>query len=149
MSVNAQIQTDLVSALKNKDEVRVSTLRGMKSAIQKDLIDNKGSSDDDQRAFVVLKQEAKKRDDAIQAYRSAGRADLADKEAAELTIIQAYLPAQLSEADVKTALQPLVAASTDKNFGALMKQAMQQLNGQADGKIVSSVLKQLIAEQTA
>lgn len=149
MSVFAQIQTDLISSLKNKDEVRVSTLRGIKSAIQKDLIDNKGSSDDDQRAFVVLKQEAKKRDDAIQAYRSAGRTDLADKEASELTIIQNYLPAQLSEAEVKTALQPLVAASVDQNFGMLMKQAMQQLNGQADGKVVSSVLKQLIAELKA
>jgi uncharacterized protein YqeY len=146
MSVFAQIQTDMITALKSKDPVKVSTLRGIKSAIQKDLIDNKGSSDDDQRAFVILKQEAKRREDSIQAYQAGGRQDLADKEVVELEIIRNYLPAQLSEADVKAALQPLVAAATDQNFGLLMKQAMQLLNGQADGKIVSAVLKQLLAQ---
>ena len=98
-----------------------------------------------------MKQEAKRREDSIQAYQAGGRQDLADKEAAELAIIRQYLPAQLSEAEVMTALEPLVAAAkennTDKNFGALMKQAMQQLNGQADGKVVSTVLKQLLAKQ--
>lgn len=147
MSVFSTIQTDMISALKNKDSVKVSTLRGMKSAIQKDIIDNKGSSDDDQRAFVILKQEAKKREDSVSAYAAAGRQDLADQETVELAIIRQYLPAQMSEAAVTAILQPLVAASTDKNFGALMKEAMQAVNGQADGKVVSAVLKQLLAQQ--
>lgn len=146
MSVYTQIQADMITALKSKDQVKVSTLRGMKSAIQKDQIDNKSSSDDDQRAFVILKQEAKRREDSIQAYTTGGRKDLADQEAAELEIIRQYLPAQLSEADVKAALAPLVANATDKNFGLLMKQAMQAVNGQADGKVVSAVLKQLLAQ---
>ncbi len=137
----------MISALKNKDSVKVSTLRGMKSAIQKDIIDNKGSSDDDQRAFVILKQEAKKREDSITAYAAAGRQDLADQETAELEIIRYYLPAQMSEADLTALIVPLVEASADKNFGALMKQAMQAANGQADGKLVSAVLKKLLAQQ--
>lgn len=145
MSVYATIQRDMVTALKNKASLEVSTLRGLKAAIQKGAIDSKSSPDDDQRAFVVIKQEGKKREDSITAYASAGRTDLADKETAELQIIKKYQPVQLSEAEVKVVIQPLVENATDKNFGSLMKQAMQELQGKADGKVVSTVLKQLLA----
>ncbi|EKD78859.1 MAG: hypothetical protein ACD_41C00245G0003, partial [uncultured bacterium] len=145
MSVFATIQRDMVTALKSKATLEVSTLRGLKAAIQKAAIDNKSPVDDDQRAFVVLKQEAKKREDAISAYTAAGRMDLAEKEQAELKTIGQYLPVQLSESEVKAVVQPLVEQAADKNFGSLMKQAMQQLQGKADGKVVSTVLKQLLA----
>lgn len=145
MSVFATIQTDLISAMKSKAEVKVSTLRGLKAALQKDAIDNKSSADDDQRAFVVLKQEAKKRQDSVQAYRAAGRNDLADQEQAEWELIKQYLPAQLSEAEVKVVVDQVVQGAGDnKNFGLLMKQVMQQLDGKADGKVVSTVLKQAL-----
>ncbi|MBI4407224.1 MAG: GatB/YqeY domain-containing protein [Candidatus Kerfeldbacteria bacterium] len=145
MSVFATIQTDMISAMKSKVEIEVSTLRGLKAAIQKDAIDSKGSPDDDQRAFVVLKQEAKKRQDSVQAYRAAGRNDLADQEQAEWELIKHYLPAQLSEAEVKIVVDQVVQANGDnKNFGLLMKQVMQQLDGQADGKVVSTLLKQAL-----
>lgn len=145
MSVFATIQQDMVAALKQKATLEVSTLRGLKAAIQKAAIDSKSPIDDDQRAFIVLKQEAKKREDSVTAYAAAGRTDLADQESAELAVIKKYLPEQLSEAEVKAALQPIVAAATDKNFGGLMKQAMQAVQGKADGKVVSTVLKQLLA----
>ncbi len=149
MSVFSTIQTALISAMKSKAEVEGSTLRGLKAAIQKDAIDSKSSPDDDQRAFVVLKQEAKKRLDSVQAYRAAGRNDLADQEQAEWELIKQYLPAQLSEAEVKAVVDQVVQASIknngeDKNFGLLMKQVMQQLDGKADGKVVSTILKQAL-----
>ena len=145
MSVFQTLQTDMVTALKHKDAVKVATLRGLKAAIQKYAIDNKGPVDDDQRAFIVLRQEAKKREDSIASYTAASRSDLADQEKTELEIIKTYLPAQLSEADVRTALEQLVANSVDKQFGALMKQAVQQFDGRADGKLVSTILKSLLA----
>ena len=149
MSVFATIHTELISAMKSKAGVKVSTLRGLKAALQKDAIDSKGSSDDDQRAFVVLKQEAKKRQDSVTAYRAAGRNDLADQEQVEWELIKQYLPAQLSENEVKTVVDQVVQASIkndgdNKNFGLLMKQVMQQLDGKADGKVVSTILKQAL-----
>lgn len=149
MSVFATIQTAMISAMKSKAEVEVSTLRGLKAALQKDAIDSQSSPADDQRAFVVLKQEAKKRLDSVQAYRAAGRNDLADQEQAEWELIKQYLPAQLSAAEVKAVVDQVVQASIkndgdNKNFGLLMKQVMQQLDGKADGKVVSTMLKQAL-----
>lgn len=143
MSVHSTIQQDLVTALKAKDEVSVMTLRGLKAALQKTAIDSKGSTDDDQRALTVLKQEIKKRQDAIQAYQGGGRADLAAKEQAELVVLERYQPTQLSADAIRAQLQNLVSASADKNFGLLMKQAMEQFGGAADGKTVSTILKEL------
>lgn len=145
MSVFEQIQTDLIAALKAKDEASLSTLRTLKAAIQKTAIDSKGSTADKQLVLRVLKQEAKKREDSIQAYRQGGREDLASKEQAEFAMIQKFLPAQLSDAAVRAELQPLVVAASNKDFGALMKQAMQQFQGRADGKQVATILKELLA----
>lgn len=145
MSVFARIQTDLIAALKRKDETVLSTLRTLKAAMQKVMIDTKTSPDDDAATIAVLKQEAKKREDSMQTYRQGGREDLATKEQAELAVIQQYLPAQLSDDAVRTGLQEVIAAADTKDFGALMKQAMQHFHGQADGKQVSAILKQLLS----
>lgn len=145
MSVLATIQSDLITALKHKATVEVSALRSLKAAIQKDIIDHKSSADDDQRAFALLKQEAKKREDSIAAYSAANRSDLADIEMAELAIIKKYLPEQLSEAAIQQLVDQVVQASADKNFGLVMKQVMQHSGGRADGKIVSTLVKKALA----
>ncbi|EKD75891.1 MAG: hypothetical protein ACD_43C00282G0004 [uncultured bacterium] len=144
MSVFATIQSDLVAAMKAKDELKLSAVRGLKAALQKTIIDSKGSADDDALAITVLKQEAKKRADSITTYTQGGRADLANKEQAELEIIKQYLPAQLSDTAVREQLKPLVVGATTKDFGQLMKQAMLQLQNQADGKQVAIILKELL-----
>jgi uncharacterized protein YqeY len=145
MSVFATIQTDLVAAMKAKDELRLSALRGLKAAIQKVAIDTKGDSNADDLAFSVLKQEAKKRQDAATTYTQGGRSDLASREQAELVIIQHYLPAQLTDDAVREQLKPLMASAATREFGPLMKQAMQQLQNQADGKQVAKIIKELLA----
>lgn len=145
MSVFATIQSDLVAAMKAKDELKLSAVRGLKAAIQKVSIDTKGSAQDDVLAITVLKQEAKKRADAIATYSQGGRSDLANKEQAELEIIKQYLPEQLSDEAVRNQLKPVVAGKTNKDFGPLMKQAMQILGSQADGKQVAKILKELLA----
>ena len=149
MSVYSTLQTDLITALKSKAEVRVSTLRGLKAAIQKQSIDSKSSPDDDQRAFVALKQEAKKHEDSIAAYSSAGRQDLVAQEVAELEIIKQYLPAAMTEAEVQAVVKQVMAAqfgdigstNADKNFGAVMKAVIAACEGRADGKLVSALVK--------
>lgn len=145
MSQFATLQQQLVAALKSKDETRLSTLRTLKAAIQKAAIDSKQSADDDVLAVTVFKQEAKKRHDSIQAYTQGGRLDLAEKEQAELAVIEQFLPAQMTEEAIRTELQQLVAQAENKNFGVVMKQAMQQLHGRADGQQVATILKQLLA----
>lgn len=145
MSVFATIQVDMVAAMKAKDELKLSTVRSLKAAMQKAVIDGKGKTDDDALALTVLKQEAKKREDSIATYAQGGRADLAAKEQAELDMIKQYLPAQLSDEAVREQLRPVVAAAANKDFGSLMKQAMVQLQSQADGKQVSKIIKELLA----
>lgn len=134
-----------MQALKEKDQSMVSTLRLAKAALQKAAIDAKRSPDDDTLAISVLQQEAKKREDAIAAYRQGGRADLADREHVELDIIRKLLPPQLSDENVRLELQKLLTQTDSRDFGALMKLAMQQLQGRAGGKQVSTILKQMLS----
>lgn len=145
MSFFATIQTDLVAAMKAKDELKLSAVRGLKAAIQKASIDGKVDVQDDVLAITVLKQEAKKREDAIATYTQGGRSDLANKEQAELEIIKQYLPAQLPDEAVRDQLKPIAAGKSNKDFGSLMKQAMQTFGTQADGKQVARILKELLA----
>ncbi len=144
MSIFATIQQQLVAALKAKDEPMVLGLRTLKSVIQKAAIDQKKSTDDDALAVALLKQEAKKRLDAISSYRQGKREDLAKKEEAELTVIKQFLPEQLNDEAVRTTLQQLLQETDNRNFGELMKQAMQRLQNKADGKQVSTILKELL-----
>lgn len=131
--------------MKAKDELKLSTVRGLKAAIQKASIDSKIDAHDDTLAIAVLKQEAKKREDAIATYTQGGRNDLASKEQAEFEIIKQYLPAQLSDETVRDQLKSIATGKSNKDFGPLMKQAMQVLGNQADGKQVAKILKELLA----
>ena len=151
MSVFATIHTELISAMKSKAGVKVSTLRGLKAALQKDAIDSKGSSDDDQRAFVVLKQEAKKRQDSVTAYRAAGRNDQLIKISrgnwSNSICRHSYRKMKENRRWSGCASQHQ-KRWRQQNFGLLMKQVMQQLDGKADGKVVSTILKQALTVWT-
>jgi hypothetical protein len=92
----------------------------------------------------VLHTEIKQRQDSITAYHNGGRADLADKEQAELKILQRYQPAQLSTEELTAVIKKIVAQQPQAGFGPLMKQVMTEVNGKADGKQVQLLLKQLL-----
>lgn len=144
------LQNDIVSSLKKGDAVRVETLRFLVSAIRNFAIDKyqaaweKALADTD--VLEVIKKQVKTHKESIDAFVKANRNDLVDKETAQLSILQAFLPAELSDEEIQRLLMP-VLLSQETNFGKLMGQAMIKVDGKADGKRVSSLLKKMLSEK--
>ncbi|MCH7492621.1 GatB/YqeY domain-containing protein [Patescibacteria group bacterium] len=152
MSIQDKIDSDLKEAMIKKDELIVTVLRMIKSALHNQLIAQKKSaagekSLSEDEVLKVIKSQAKQRRDSMAAFQKGDRNDLAAKEAKELEIIKVYLPEQLDPQEVKKVVQDIVASwgDGDKNFGSVMKQTMSQLQGKADGQIVSQMVKEELA----
>jgi uncharacterized protein YqeY len=148
MSIKDQLSADLKEAMKSGDKVRLETLRMLKSAIRYAEIEV-GHELDDQESLDVVGKQAKQRRDSITEFEKAGRTDLVDKESAELAILEHYLPAQLSADEVRARVQAIIAALnvTDaRGIGQVMKQAMAELKGQADGKLVNQITRELLSK---
>ena len=141
MSLQQDINNNLVQALKEKDTVKVSTLRMLKSALQNQAIALKQTELDDQVVIATLRKELKKRQDVITAYKSADRQDLLDKEQQEADILSVYLPAMMSEDDLTKIVDEIIAKGND-NFGQVMKEVMIKTKGQADGQTVNALVKE-------
>lgn len=144
MSLEQTVQQDLITALKAKDTVAVATLRSLKSALQNETIDT--GSLDEERALSIVQKEVKKRDESIATYTEAGREDLAAEESAQREVLAKYLPAQLSEDEIRQQVQQIVAGASTTDFGPLMGMVMGALKNQADGKVVQQVLKEVLQE---
>jgi uncharacterized protein len=144
MSFLDRINEDLKVAMKSKDSDRLSTLRMVKTALKNREIDKMEALTDDE-SIKVLQSLVKQRRDSIEQYQQAGRIDLAEKEAAELKVIEEYLPAALDEAAIARVVEETVAetgASSMKEMGAVMKAVMAKLAGQTvDGKVVNQIVK--------
>lgn len=144
MNIQQQIAEDTKTAMKEKDMAKLTVLRGLSSSINNKVIDlrqgGKELSPDD--VLKVVASEAKKRRDAIEAFSLGGRSDLAQKEQSELEIIEAYLPAQKSEADVEKIVEEVLASidGSEKNMGQVMKMVMEKLGAGVDGKMVSKIV---------
>lgn len=142
------LHADLTTSIKARDELTSSTLRMVLTAITNEEVAGKEArvlSDDD--VMTVLGREAKKRREAVEAYTSANRPDLADRENAELAVIAKYLPQQLDEAELRTIVDAAVAevaatgASGGAAMGAVMKIVQPQVKGRADGGAVAAMVK--------
>jgi uncharacterized protein YqeY len=151
-NLKEQIHTDLTVAIKAKDSLTSGTLRMVLSAITNEEVSGKESRVlDDQDMITVLNREAKKRKEAATAYDDAKRPELADKERAELEIIQAYLPAALSAEDLAKIISVAVAevaasgATGPSAMGAVMKLVSPQVSGRADGGAVAAAVKSALA----
>jgi uncharacterized protein len=146
MSLVDQIQKDMTSAMKSREEARLSTLRMVKTALKNREIE-KMAPLDDREAQQVLSTLIKQRKDSIEQFTKGGRKEMADKEAAEIAIIETYLPKAASEADISAAVKATIAemgAPTMKDMGAVMKNAMAKFASQGmrvDGKQVSETVK--------
>lgn len=148
MSLKEKIGEEIKSAMRAKDKVRLETVRSIKKAIlEKEVsLRSEGTSEltaEDEMA--LLSQLAKQRRDSIAQYQSAGREDLSEQEAQELAILEEFLPKQLSDAEIATAADELIAkvgASSPKDMGKVMGPLMQQLKGRADGKKVQAIVKE-------
>ena len=141
LQVAEQIRSDVTAAMKAGDRERVTALRLVLSELQKDAKEGAG----DEQA--VLRRERKRRRESEQAYREAGRDDLATAEAYEAEAIEAYLPAELSDDELDALVTSAVAetgAASPKDMGRVMKQVMAAAGGRADGKRVSSKVKEAL-----
>lgn len=144
MLLKQRINTDLTEAMKAKDAARVSTLRMVKAAIINREIEKGGAMTDDE-ITKVLGSLVKQRRDSIEQYEKGGRRELAEKELAEITVIETYLPRPASREDIERAVDEAVKetnASSMKEMGAVMKLVGAKLAGQTvDGKTVSEIVK--------
>ncbi len=150
MTIVERLTQDLTAAMKAKDAARTSTLRMAKAAIMNKEIDKHGSLDDGE-AVKVLQGLVKQREDSAEQYAKAGRPELAEKEQAEIAVLRAYLPAEVTDAEIAAAVDKAVAetgAASVKDMGKAMKAALAALaaSGKAvDGKRVNEAVKKKLA----
>ena len=144
MSLKQQIISDLTASMKAQDAARTSTLRMVKAAMMNRQIE-KGAELDDDDMQKLLRSLVKQRRDSIEQYEKAGRQELVDKEAAEIAVIETYLPAAASREEIEHAVAAAIAetgANSMKDMGKVMKAAQAALAGKnADGRTVSEVVK--------
>jgi uncharacterized protein len=140
MSLSERIQKDLTEAMKSKEDLRLSVLRMIKSALKNKEIE-KIRPLDDAESLQVLQTLVKQRKESVEQFTKGGRLDLADKETREIAIIEAYLPAGASDADLDRAIEAAIAetgATSPKQMGAVIKSAKALLSGKTvDGKTLS------------
>jgi uncharacterized protein YqeY len=144
MSLKERITGDMTAAMKAREAGRLSTLRMVKAAVQNREIE-KGGELTEEELTKALQSLVKQRRDSVEQYEQAGRAELAEKERAEIAVIEEYLPRAASREEIERAVEEAVAetgASSLKEMGAVMKAALARLAGRnADGKTVSEVVK--------
>lgn len=147
MSLKAQITEDMKTAMRAKEAERLSTIRLLLAAMKQKEVDERVELDD-AAVIAIVDKLIKQRKDSIAQFTQAGRTDLADKETAELAVLSAYLPARLSEAEVRAEVQALVqelGAVGPADMGKVMGAAKQRLGAKADMGLVSAAVKQALA----
>ena len=150
MPLIEQIQKDIVTAMKAREEQRLSTLRMVKSALKNKEVE-KMAPLDDKESQQILATLIKQRKDSIEQFTKGGRQEMADKEAAEIKIIEAYLPKAASEEEVVAGVRAVIAemaAPSMKEMGTVMKNVMARFAGagiRVDGKVVSDAVKKELA----
>ena len=148
MSLEAKIMESLKTAMKAKDEVALRTLRAIKAAIIIEKTAEGATGEIDEATEIkMLQKMAKQRKDSLQIFEQQQREDLASKEREELAIIEQFLPAQMSEEEIKQALQQIintVGASSMSDLGKVMGIASKELAGKADGKLIATLVKELL-----
>jgi uncharacterized protein len=143
MALKERLDEDLKAAMRAKEQLRLDTIRGLKSAIKYREIEVMKSLEDAEVLGVVA-SEIKRRRDSVEQYRAGNRQDLVDKEEAEIVVLQAYLPAQLGEAELRAKVDEVVkrvGAQGMKDMGAVMKALLPEVQGRAEGKAVSEMVK--------
>nr|WP_315012685.1 GatB/YqeY domain-containing protein [uncultured Capnocytophaga sp.] len=149
MSLQTKVMEALKEAMKAKDTVALESLRAIKSAILLAKTEA-GAAEELSEAdeLKLLQKLVKQRKDSAALYTQQGRNDLAEPELAQMAVIEKFLPAQLSEAEVETAVRGIinqVCATTPKDMGKVMGVATKQLAGKADGKLISEIVKRLLS----
>lgn len=147
MSLSQKIDQDLKQAMMAKEETKVSVLRFLKSALKYSAIEKKAESLSDADIQQVIQKQIKQRRESIDQFTKGGRQDLAEKEQSEVVVLEAYLPRQISDAELEKLVREEVqaqGASSKKDFGRMMKHLNEKLKGSADAKRVSEALNKAL-----
>ncbi len=144
MTLREHLMSDLKEAMKSKDQLKVDAIRFLQAAIKNREIEARPAAITEQDILAVVKKMAKQRKESIDQYQKANRQDLVDKESAELKLIEAYLPQQLSEDQVRSTIKDVInalSATSIKQMGAVIKEVQARTQGTADNKLVSEIVK--------
>jgi uncharacterized protein YqeY len=137
-----KLKTDLTTYLKAKDMEKLNVVRGILNEIN--IRDMKNIKINDEEIIKVLRSEIKKRKESIESFEKGGRQDLIEKEKKEISVIKQYLPAEMSDEELFNKVKAIADAFVDKNFGIVMKATIIAINGQADGKRISTLVKKAL-----
>lgn len=144
MALIDQIEQDFLAAMKEQNEIKVSTLRMLKSALKNAEIQKKAALED-QDVLSVTQAQIKSRNDSIDLYKKGGRLELAQKEEKEIEILKKYLPPQLSEPEIREIISKIITeteAKSIQDMGKVMARTSQELKGKADMSLVSRIVKE-------
>lgn len=147
MSILEQLAQDIKEAMKQKDSLRLSVVRMLKSSLKNEEIE-RGKALSEQEEISVLSRELKMRLDSLREFEQAGREDLAEKVRQEVAIVKTYLPEELSEEELRKLIQEViqeVGATSKKEMGKVMSQLMPKVAGRADGKKVNQLVQELLS----
>ncbi|MFZ5965573.1 MAG: GatB/YqeY domain-containing protein [Bacillota bacterium] len=146
MSLKERLMDDLKQAMKEKNQLRKSTITMVRASIKQYEVDNRIELDDEDILDIIAKQVKQKRD-SIEEFTKGGREDLVEQANAEIDILMDYLPQQLSEDEITEIVNQVVVevgANSPKDMGKVMAALMPKVKGRADGKIVNKIVKQLL-----
>lgn len=152
MSLLDRLNTDLTEAMRAKDDVRKLALRSAKTAILNAEVEKRGKEGPqatltEEEVLAVMHRQAKQRRESIAEFTKGGRMDLVAQEEAELAVLEVYLPRQLSQAEITDVVRQVIAevgVTDPKQVGLVMRPAMDRLRGQADGKLVNQIARDLL-----
>ncbi len=149
LSIKEQLLADMKSAMKAKAEgkLALTVIRMARAHIRQAEIDNGHVELTDDQVIAVLRKEVKQRKETLAELADSSRDDLIEQTNAEIAVLQKYLPAELSEEEIRKVVQEIVDAMDpeQRNIGSMMKAAMAQLKGKADGKVISAIVRELLA----
>ncbi len=144
-----KIQEQIKEALRAKDQVRLTTLRGVLASFTNESVAKGRTPQDklgDEEAIAVIRRLVKQRKDSIEQFEKGGRSDLADNERAEMSVLEAFLPAQMSEEDIRKIVESKKAelGATKEKIGIFMGAVMKETKGQADGTLVKKIVEEVL-----
>lgn len=145
-ALTEKVRADMTEAMKAQEKERLSTLRMLQSSLKNEQI-NVGHELSDEEAMSVIRKAVKQRQDSIEQYTNAGRAELAEKERSEMELLKTYLPAELSAEELEAGLREIIAstgAQSKKDLGKVMKEATARFKGRVDGKKVQEAVARLL-----
>lgn len=148
MNLEARITNDLKEAMKSKDQAALRSVRAIKAAILIFKTDGSGNVLDEANEIKIVQKLVKQRQDSLEIYNKQGREDLAVTEREEIAELLKYLPAQMSEDELKSSLQAIITetgASSAKDMGKVIGLANQKLAGKAEGKVIAAMVKELLS----